>query len=390
MTAASPAGSRILVVDDVEMNRDVLTRRLKREGFEVVCAENGRAALEVLAASPFDLVLLDLMMPEMDGHETLTRMKADENLARIPVVMISANEEIDAIVRCIELGAEDYLGKPFNPAILRARVRSSLERKQLRDRERLYTESLAREMAIGRQIQAGFLPETIPSVAGWEVAALFEPARQCAGDFYDVVETGGGRLFLTVGDVCDKGVGAALFMALFRSLLRAFATEFVAGESPEDLLTRTVTRTNAYIAATHGSANMFATVFAAVLDPGSGDLVWINGGQEAPLILSGGAVSERLTKTGPAVGMLSDVSFAVRRSKLSPGDLLLAFTDGVTEAKGPGGFLGEDRLAAAALARDGSAAGVVEAVQIAIAEQSAGCEQFDDIALLAVRRIPAA
>ena len=127
--------AHILVVDDLEANRDMLSRRLRQQEYQVEVAEGGQEALNMLAAGDFDLVLLDLMMPGMDGSEVLQRMKADEKLSHIPVVMVSANDEMDNVVRCIELGAEDYLPKPFNPVLLRARVNASLQRKRLHDKE---------------------------------------------------------------------------------------------------------------------------------------------------------------------------------------------------------------------------------------------------------------
>ncbi len=127
-------GPAILVVDDNEDNCYTLTRRLKRQGYDnVATAGDGRQALELLAARPFDLVLLDVMMPDMDGYEVLETMKADPALRGIPVVMISALDEMDSVARCIELGAEDYLAKPFDPTLLRDRVRDCLEKKRLRD-----------------------------------------------------------------------------------------------------------------------------------------------------------------------------------------------------------------------------------------------------------------
>jgi class 3 adenylate cyclase/ActR/RegA family two-component response regulator len=132
--AAADAG-RILVVDDNEINRDMLRRRLEREGHLVRCAENGRRALEMLRAADFDLVLLDILMPDINGYQVLESMKGDPELRHIPVIMISALDEIDSVVRCIEIGAEDYLPKPFNPVVLRARLGASLEKKRLRDRE---------------------------------------------------------------------------------------------------------------------------------------------------------------------------------------------------------------------------------------------------------------
>jgi two-component system sensor histidine kinase/response regulator len=132
----------LLVVDDIEANRDVLSRRLKRQGYSTQSAENGRQALEMLRLESFDLVLLDIMMPEMDGYETLSRIKADERLQHLPVIMISALSEVDSVVRCIEMGAEDYLFKPFNPILLRARIGASLDKKRAHDRETQLFEQL--------------------------------------------------------------------------------------------------------------------------------------------------------------------------------------------------------------------------------------------------------
>ena len=125
----------MLVVDDIEANRDVLSRQLQRQGHVVSTAENGKQALEMLRAQTFDLVLLDIMMPEMDGYEVLQRLQADEALRHLPVIMISALSELESVVRCIELGAVDYLTKPFNPTLLKARIGACLERKRAHDRE---------------------------------------------------------------------------------------------------------------------------------------------------------------------------------------------------------------------------------------------------------------
>jgi two-component system sensor histidine kinase/response regulator len=132
---ALAARGSLLVVDDVEANRDVLSRRLERQGHEVATAENGREALDLLRAGRFELVLLDIMMPEMDGYEVLQRLKADDRLRHLPVIMISALSEMDSVVRCIEMGADDYLPKPFNPVLLKARIGACLEKKRARDRE---------------------------------------------------------------------------------------------------------------------------------------------------------------------------------------------------------------------------------------------------------------
>jgi len=133
----------ILVVDDNEGNREMLSRRLARQGFAVILAADGRSALELLRERAIDLALLDVMMPEMDGYEVLKRMKSDDALRHIPVLMISALDEMDSVIRCIELGAEDYLPKPFNPVLLQARIGACMEKKRLRDREVQHLRELA-------------------------------------------------------------------------------------------------------------------------------------------------------------------------------------------------------------------------------------------------------
>jgi len=153
--------SRILVVDDNAANRDVLERRLAREGHEIVCATSGTAALELLAGREFDLILLDLIMPEMSGFEVLRRLKAAAHTGHIPVIVISALDELDSVVRCIEAGAEDYLTKPFNPTLLRARISASLEKKWLRDREKRFVAELEREKERSETLLLNILPPSI-------------------------------------------------------------------------------------------------------------------------------------------------------------------------------------------------------------------------------------
>ena len=389
---AMPDAARILIVDDTESNRDLLARRLEKQGHRAVAVESGPAALERLRAEPFDLILLDIMMPEMNGYEVLERLKADRELRHLPVIMITAITEMESVVRCIELGAEDHLPKPFNATLLRARIDSSLARKRLRDREQVHAKALERELMIGHNIQASFLPEELPVVPGWEIAARVRPARTVAGDFYDAFPLRGGeRTALVVGDVCDKGVGAALFMAVFRSLLRVVTAETFAAAMPDSADGRQVARSlrvlSDYNARTHSRANMFATLFFGVLDGASGRMSYVNAGHDAPALLRGGEVLRRLAPTGPAVGLLPGLEWGFETVELEPGDTLLAFTDGVTDARAPdGSMFGEDRLFATA-AGGAAPAALVDRVETAVRAHIAGAAQFDDITLLSAGRL---
>jgi adenylate cyclase len=153
--------ARILVVDDTEANRDLLSRRLSRSGHFVDTVENGSLALQAAATSAYDLILLDLMMPGMSGLEVLVRLKADPTLQHVPVMMISALDEIGSIITCIESGAEDYIAKPFDPVLLGARIEASLDRKRLRDREQAFVNELKVEKSKTESLLLNILPETI-------------------------------------------------------------------------------------------------------------------------------------------------------------------------------------------------------------------------------------
>lgn len=387
--AAGDTG-HILVVDDNEMNRDVLSRRLLRQGHTVDMAVDGREALGMLEAGDYDLVLLDIMMPVMNGFELLERLRGDDRFRHLPIVMISALDDAESITKAIGMGADDHLPKPFNPQILRARVGASLARKRLHDREQMHARALEREIDIARDIQAGFLPAELPRADGWELAACFEPARQVGGDFYDAFALEDGRIALVVADVCDKGVGAALFMALFRSLLRAGAERTLDGaDALPSQLPALLASTNDYIARTHDGANMFATMFVGVLDPADGSLGYVNAGHEAPAISGTDAVRARLAPTGPAVGMLPGMVFGFAREALAPGESLLMFTDGVTDARDASGTLFDEQHLLTLLPGSAGAGVLVRRIRDAVHAHAAGEAPFDDVTMLAVSRAAA-
>jgi len=184
----SEDGPALLVVDDNEDNRYTLTRRLNRQGYEnLTTAENGREALDLLAKQSFDLVLLDIMMPVMNGYEVLEHIKSDMVLRDIPVIMISAVDEMESIVRCIEAGAEDHLPKPFNATLLQARIGASLEKKRLRDQEATYL----KQIEVEKKRADDLLHATLPAAAVHELKAtnVVRPRRfeDVAVLFCDVV-----------------------------------------------------------------------------------------------------------------------------------------------------------------------------------------------------------
>lgn len=402
----------LLVVDDNDNNRDLLAHHLESQGHIVAQAKNGHQALEMIHKDRFDLVLLDVMMPEMNGYQVLTHMKNDKRCKNIPVIMISALGEIDSVVQCIEMGAEDYLPRPFNPVLLKARINACLEKKRLRDMEQLYAKSMELELEIGQQIQRGFFPKALPQLPGWEITAYFQAARQVAGDFYDAfLLCNGKQVGLVIADVCDKGVGSALFMVLFRSLIRVFsgqthlcehlcesfiaANKKTAGDRIIQQEAVDIDQTNAliavalandYIEKNHSDMAMFVTLFFGVLNPETGLLSYINAGHEPLFIVGPTGAKANLQPTGPAVGMMPDAKFKIEHVKLEPGDILIGYTDGVTEARSSNGELYTKKRLQSLLEQPvASAAELLERIKTSLFNYTGNAPQSDDITLLAVQ-----
>jgi sigma-B regulation protein RsbU (phosphoserine phosphatase) len=260
------------------------------------------------------------------------------------------------------------------------------------------------DLQVGRKIQADFFPRELPQPHGWEIAARFQPAHEVAGDFYDVFPLADGRIGLLIADVVDKGVGAALFMVLSRSLIRAYGqlAEQIdnrratatsdEGQTLPAINTRAlnaVRLTSDYIAQNHGHMSMFVTLFFAVLDLDTGLLTYINAGHNPPYLVGPtGIVKADLVPTGPAAGLFANVVFNIQQVTLEPGDLLATFTDGVTEARDPNGdFFGEERLLSLLKQPAPSASEHLDRIEASLQAYTAGASQLDDITMLAVMRV---
>lgn len=318
----------------------------------------------------------------------------------------------------------DFLLPPVVPALLKHRLDSAVEarrvvaaREDSANRELLL--KLERDVQIGREIQLGFLPETLPQPEGWEITARFHPAREVAGDFYDAFYmVNERRLGFLIADVCDKGVGAALFMALFRTLVRSNAQQNIslgwmdsrAGSVTDDKdwlrgdpserrrslpnigtgsLHHAMSGTNDYITSTHMAQGYFATMFFGMLDPSTGALTYINGGHNPPMIVRASGEPQFLKPTGPAVGMLPGAKFEMGNTHLDRGDILYAYTDGVTDARSPdGAFFSEQHLFDIVGRGSPSAAALVADIDSRLKTHIGTAPQFDDITMIAVRRTP--
>lgn len=274
-----------------------------------------------------------------------------------------------------------------------------------------YSRALNNELEKGRQIQIDFLPYDIPKLTEWEIVACFYPAKQVAGDFYDAFTLPDNQIGLVIADVCDKGVGAALFMALFRSLIRIFSEQTKLEGNAADLLEehkpangdwigesistnlahlnalQAVSLANDYVGENHWQMSMFATLFFGVLDPETGLLSYINGGHEPLFILDKNGIKQSLNSTGPAVGMMPGSKFKVQQVRLEPGEILIGYTDGVTEAKCPEGKLFTDkRLKELVEQSTETASELIERIKTSLFNYMEDAPQFDDITMLAVHK----
>ncbi len=236
-----PDTGLILLVDDNESNREVLARQLEKQGYTVTAAEDGQKALEILGKGAFDLILLDIIMPGMNGLEVLEHLKADTTLRHIPVIMISALDEIEGVARCIEIGAEDYLPKPFDPVLLRARIGASLEKKRFHDAEQHYLktivetqEALNKELAEAAEYVISLLPEPLKGelCTAWR----YIPSTQLGGDAFGYHWIDEDHFVMYLLDVCGHGVGAAMLSISVMNLLRSGSLPDTDFRRPEEVL----------------------------------------------------------------------------------------------------------------------------------------------------------
>jgi sigma-B regulation protein RsbU (phosphoserine phosphatase) len=390
----STTGAALLVVDDNEDNRYTLTRRLTREGYtNLTTATNGREALDLLRSKPFDLVLLDIMMPDMNGYEVLEHLKANPQLRNVSVIMISALSEIDSVVRCVELGAEDYLPKPFNPTLLRARVGASLEKKRLRDEVRASLARLEEELDQARKMQLGMLPSVFPACTPElpvEVHASMEPAREVGGDLYDCFYACVHLFCFLVGDVSGKGAPAAMFMARTRSLVRMAVDLWQRMDAAAMSPAQIAEAVNRELCQNNDDC-MFVTLFLGVLDTRTGALTYTNAGHPAPHILRASGDIEQI-EGNPEVplGVRSKATYRTDTITLLRGDAVVVVSDGVVEAmNAEGEFYTLERLNTVLRgAGKASAAELVRAVTDHVRDFAGSAPKADDVTALAIRWLP--
>jgi len=378
----------ILIVDDSSFNRLVLKRRLAELGYpNVTMAEDGVQGLAALEKARFDIMLLDLEMPNLDGIGVLEQLRAARGAAP-PVIVISALTEMDKIVRCIELGAEDYLPKSFDPPLLKARLGAVLEKKRLRDLADARLAALEAELESARAAQLSLVPRDFAAAAAGDLAvhAAMVPARQVGGDLYDCLALDARHMLFAVADVSGKGAPAGLTMARTLGLMRAAAKRLAPGDAAPDP-GAILAMTNDDLSADNESQT-FVTVVLGVIDGSTGAGRIAVAGHDIPLLVAEGAAPRLMAdlRRQPALGVMEGIPYSSDPFQLAVGETMFCYSDGVSEAEdNKGGFFGRDRLVAALAEAGTDPRQVVDTVLRAVTAFADGAPQADDITALALR-----
>ena len=376
----------VLAVDDTPENLDVV-KGILVPAYKVKAVTSGEMALKLAARQPPDIILLDIMMPEMDGYEVCRRLKADPATAGIPVIFLTAKDQTADEAEGFALGAADYIHKPVNPPILQARVDTHVALKKSMDELQALSRALAAakqrmeiELNVGRDIQQSMLPEEGPQPAEIALAASMDAAREVGGDFYDYFPLSDDEYCFCVADVSGKGVGAALFMAMTKLLIKSRAQD-------DRLPSKILTRVNADLAADNPEC-MFVTVFLGVINLRSGEISYTNAGHNPPLLRrADGTVAEVDAQHGPVLGIEEDREYGQGSFVLGQGEVLLVFTDGVTEAMDIADqpYSDERLLALVENLDQPSPAQLLTAVRTSVDEFAQGAEQADDITMISLQ-----
>jgi sigma-B regulation protein RsbU (phosphoserine phosphatase) len=379
----------ILAVDDTPENLDVVKGILARD-YVVKVAINGPMALKIVEKQPPDLILLDVMMPGMDGYEVCRQLKSNPETSDVPVIFLTAMDQTSDEAHGFSLGAADYIAKPVNPPILKARVQTHLALKESMDElQKAYgviksqKDRMEDELNIGRDIQMSMLPLEFPAFPErkeFDIRALLKPAREVGGDFYDFFFINDDEICLVVGDVSGKGVPAALFMAVTRTMIKTRAMD---DPSPASI----ITRVNDEMSADNPSS-MFVTLFIAICNVRTGKCRYTNAGHNPPYIMRKPGDRDCLDQRhGPIIGAMEELAYRESATTLSAGDSLLIFTDGVTEAMDvDGGLYSESRLEQMLdTGSFGTTAALVDETLASVESFATGAEQADDITILAFR-----
>ncbi|MCX7023628.1 MAG: SpoIIE family protein phosphatase [Spirochaetes bacterium] len=325
---------RVLIVDDDAVNRDILRRRIERMGHVVCIAENGEDALAIMKLAPFDIVILDVMMPKMNGFQLLERINGDERLGSVFVIVISSLMDNAGIARCIRLGAEDYMPREFDPIILRARIESCLEKKALRMRdERSLRAMMDSQKALASELReaADYVRSLLPRKAPMGYVRpdwIFVPSLSLGGDIFGYHEASDGRILFYLIDVSGHGIEAALVSVTLMNILKSQSLHGADFEDPSSVLAglnaafRMEEQNNLYFAAWYGC-----------YDLSSRKLMYASAGSPPAVLIGPDGSRTELSTGGMVVGVDPEAVFHAESLIVEPGSNLYIFSDGIYEVK---------------------------------------------------------
>jgi sigma-B regulation protein RsbU (phosphoserine phosphatase) len=320
----------ILVVDDDPLTRKMLVRTLSAGGYECTEAENGLVAWERLHAHRPSLVLLDLEMPDLDGAELIRRMRADADLAiaQIPAIMLTGHIGEQSEVLCLEAGADDFVTKPINTTVLRARIETQLRLRWMREQLRQQNEeleawrqNLERDLAAARLTQQSLIPQKLPTLAGWDIAAVFRPVIEVGGDIYGWVRMKDNRMLFWIADATGHGASAALITTLTKLL-------FHYGSVEQDAPVAIMQAVNNDFRGIFGGRS-FMTAMCVALDPDTGRASVVGAGHPPLVIARTNGPTETISSVAPPLGLAEAPQFVETSVEIGKGDGFLLYTDGL-------------------------------------------------------------
>ena len=316
----------ILIVDDNPANVEIFQARLAANNYEIITASDGEEGLALAKDRLPDLILLDIMMPKMDGIEVCRHLRADSALPFMPIIMVTAKTDSKDIVAGLEAGADEYLTKPVDHAALVARVKSMLRIKSLHDTVLEQSAELQAQLETATKVQSLFWPDIPELTGGSHIWATAVPAAYVSGDLYDVIPLQDGSLLAYVADVSDKGVPAALVMAALSTRIRSEARN----QYEIDTLLETV---NNRLHSLTSEEGFFATIVLARYWPNNGKMQLALAGHLQPLWIAESGFGNCPHINGISLGITPDVRYEKKEILLSPGESILFFSDGVIEAE---------------------------------------------------------
>lgn len=324
MTGINKITESILLVDDQPANLQLLMHTLERLGCKLLVAKNGETALNIAQKARPDLILLDILMPGIDGFEVCRRLKADPDTQKIPVIFLSALDETGDKVRGLQLGAVDYVAKPFQPEEVIARVNTHLTIHRLSRKVQQQRDELEHELQVVSQLQRNLLPERLPQVAGLKLAVHYETSRYAGGDYYDFLELPKGLLAVLVADAEGHSAPAAVMMAMTCALFRSCSTGLDEPDRMLSFINKNLCKVN---------RESFVTAIYAVYDTARKTLRIACAGHPLPILYR---LSEKTAVEIPCdsvllMGLRPYADVPVTEVALHTGDRLLFYTDGVTD-----------------------------------------------------------